>query len=90
MYIDSRLVTSTLRRAFSSTLYTTMASDHKSNVQLLVTLVDYQDEDESEYRFLVDEKHVKYVTVDPGVLPKDDRTFAPALLAALPPFPPGN
>ncbi|KAI3324254.1 hypothetical protein HD806DRAFT_522076 [Xylariaceae sp. AK1471] len=38
--------------------------------------------------FLVDEKHVKYVTVDPGVFPKDNRTFAPVLIPMLPPFPP--
>jgi predicted Ser/Thr protein kinase len=61
-----------------------------SNVQLLATLVDSNDEEESEYRFLVDEKHVKYVTVDPGVFPKNDRTFAPVLITMLPPFPPGD
>lgn len=60
------------------------------NVVLLATLVDSSDDDESEYRFLVDGKHIKYVTVDPGVLSKDDRTFAPTLLATLPPFPPGD
>lgn len=67
-----------------------MTSRRNSNVQLLATLVDSSDVDESEYRFLVDGKHVKYVTVDPGVLPKDDRTFAPILLPLLPPFPPGD
>ncbi|KAH8729993.1 hypothetical protein BGZ61DRAFT_569940, partial [Ilyonectria robusta] len=67
-----------------------MTSRRHSNVQLWATLVDYSDVDESEYRFLVDGKHVKYVTVDPGVLPKDDGTLAPILLPRLPPFPPGD
>ncbi|KAK6072523.1 hypothetical protein SCUP515_07354 [Seiridium cupressi] len=67
-----------------------MTPTRNSNVQLLAALVDSNDDDESEYRFLVDGKHVKYVTVDPGVIPRDDRTFAPVLLAALPPFPSGD
>lgn len=67
-----------------------MATTTNSNVRLLTVLVDWDDEDVGEYRFLVDEKHIKYVTVDPGVLPKDDRTFAPILIPMLPPFPPGN
>ncbi|KAI0117762.1 hypothetical protein GGR51DRAFT_500058 [Nemania sp. FL0031] len=67
-----------------------MATIANSNVRLLANLVDPNDEEESEYRFLVDEKHVKYVTVDPGVFPKGDRTFAPVLIPMLPPFPPGN
>ena len=67
-----------------------MSSPRNSNVQLLTLLVNSSDTDESEYRFLVDGKDVKYVTVDPGVLPKDDRTFAPTLLPALPPFPAGD
>ncbi|KAI0490601.1 hypothetical protein F4859DRAFT_13847 [Xylaria cf. heliscus] len=60
------------------------------NIQILATLVDFNDEEESEYRMLVDNKHVKYITVDPGVFPKDDRTFAPVLIEMLPPFPPGD
>jgi hypothetical protein len=67
-----------------------MAAITNTNLQLLAALVDSKDEEDSEYRFLVDEQHVKYVTVDPGVLPKDDRTFAPVLIALLPLFPPGD
>ena len=67
-----------------------MTPTRNSNVQLLAALVDSNDEDEGDYRFLVDGKHVKYVTVDPGVLPRDDRTFAPILLPTLPAFPPGD
>ncbi|KAI1137289.1 hypothetical protein F5Y05DRAFT_84860 [Hypoxylon sp. FL0543] len=67
-----------------------MAHKRSSNVQLLAALADFDDKEESEYRFLVDGRHVKYVTVDPGALPKDDRTFAPVLIETLPPFPPGD
>ncbi|KAK3377295.1 hypothetical protein B0T24DRAFT_666059 [Lasiosphaeria ovina] len=67
-----------------------MEAAKNNNVQLLATLVDSDDKEEGEYRFLVDGTHVKYVTVAPGVLPKDDRTFAPVVLAGLPPFPPGD
>lgn len=67
-----------------------MTPQRNSNVRLLNTLVDWDDEEEGDYRFLVDEKYVKYVTVDPGVLPKDDRTFAPVLIPTLPPFPAGD
>ncbi|WPG97947.1 Hypothetical protein R9X50_00073000 [Acrodontium crateriforme] len=59
-------------------------------IQLLATLVDSDDAEESEYRFLVNGKHVKYVTVGPGVYPKDERTFAPVRIPMLPPFPPGD
>lgn len=38
----------------------------------------------------VDGEHVKYVTVDPSVLPKADCTFAPVLVPILPPFPHGD
>ncbi|KAH7375369.1 hypothetical protein B0T11DRAFT_345320 [Plectosphaerella cucumerina] len=67
-----------------------MTSTRDNNIQLLATLVDAAGIDESEYRFLVDGKHVKYVSVDPGLLPKNDRTFAPVLLGLLPPFPSGD
>lgn len=67
-----------------------MTATANSNLELLTLLVDSNDEDESEYRFLVDGKHVKYITVEPGALPKDDRTFTPVLLTLLPTFPPGD
>lgn len=66
-----------------------MTAKTNNNVQLLAVIADFNDEEESEYRFLVEDKHVKYVTVDPGVFPKDDLTFAPVLIPMLPPFPPG-
>jgi Lipopolysaccharide kinase (Kdo/WaaP) family len=65
-------------------------SQINSNVQLLTLLVDSEDQEDSEYRFLVDGRDVKYVTVAPISLPRDDRTFAPILIPLLPPFPPGD
>lgn len=59
-------------------------------IKLLAALVDTEDEEESEYRFLVDDKHVKYVTTDPGSLAGIHRSFAPDLLRTLPEFPPGD
>ncbi|KAL6827544.1 hypothetical protein V8C40DRAFT_264748 [Trichoderma camerunense] len=59
-------------------------------LQLLAVLVDWDDEDDGEYRFLVDGKDTKYVTVEPGVLPKDNQTFGPILIPLPPPFPPGE
>ncbi|KAH6892347.1 hypothetical protein B0T10DRAFT_483637 [Thelonectria olida] len=64
--------------------------ERNANVKLLAVLADPDGSEVDEYRFLVDAKDVKYVTVEPGVLPKDDRTFAPVLVPALPSFPPGD
>ncbi|KAF4972307.1 hypothetical protein FSARC_1086 [Fusarium sarcochroum] len=64
-----------------------------SNVRLLACLVDRNDTSDSDYRFLVDEQHVKYITTAPGTFlgAEDDRTFEPILLVELlPPFPPGD
>lgn len=69
------------------------APQQNTNVQLLACLVDEDDYDDSDYRFVVDEKHVKYVTAAPGAFrgAEDDRTFEPILLGELfPPFPPGD
>lgn len=68
-------------------------SGRNKNVELLAVLVDpqsVQDAQNGDYRFLVDRSHVKYVTVEPGVLPPEDRTFAPILIPLLPEFPPGD
>ncbi|KAJ9639530.1 hypothetical protein H2201_002814 [Coniosporium apollinis] len=47
-------------------------------------------EEESYYRFLVDDQHVKYVTIDAKLYPCDDMGFAPALILQLPAFPAGD
>ncbi|KAM0327405.1 hypothetical protein ACHAQA_005691 [Verticillium albo-atrum] len=64
-----------------------------TNVKLLACLVDEDDTDNSDYRFLLDRQHVKYVTTGPGTFSgaEDCRTFEPILLSELlPPFPIGN
>lgn len=58
-------------------------------IQLLQASVDEGD-DESHFRFLVDGKFVKYVTVDPKLYTVDDMCFAPILISLLPPFPAGD
>ncbi|KAM0352530.1 hypothetical protein ACHAPU_002199 [Fusarium lateritium] len=66
---------------------------HNANVRLLACLVDEDDADDSDYRFLVDDKHVKYVTAAPGAFlgAEEDRTFEPILLdELLPTFPAGD
>lgn len=71
----------------------TDASSRNTNVTLLTCLVDEDDVDDSDYRFLVDGQQVKYVTTAPGTFrgDKDSRTFAPILLGKLlPPFPGGD
>lgn len=75
---------------WNSTRQTNAMSGSNTNVQLLTLLVDSDDKDDSDYRFLVNGKDVKYVTVAPGAIPRDDRTFAPVLIPMLPPFPLGD
>ncbi|RDA83183.1 hypothetical protein CP532_6446 [Ophiocordyceps camponoti-leonardi (nom. inval.)] len=62
------------------------------NVRLLACLVDEEETSDSDYRFLVDGQHVKYVTTEPGVFRgSDNRNFEPLLLSELlPQFPPGD
>jgi len=64
-----------------------------ANVQLMACLLDDDDTDDSDYRFLVDGKHVKYLITAPGIFrgAKEDRCFEPILLGELlPPFPTGS
>lgn len=71
----------------------TAPRERNSNVRLLACLVDDDDTNDSDYRFLVDEQHVKYITTAPGTFrgAEDDRTFEPVLLGELfPSFPTGN
>lgn len=63
------------------------------NVKILACSVDIDDTGDSDYRFLVDGQHVKYITTAPGTFrgAEDDRTFEPILLGELlPPFPTGD
>ncbi|KAI7778388.1 hypothetical protein LA080_002158 [Diaporthe eres] len=60
-------------------------------IELLAALVDPDGDEEDEYRFLVDDKHGKYVTIEAGALPAEiHRSFEPDVLRAIPEFPPGD
>lgn len=60
-------------------------------IKLLAALVDPDGDEEDEYRFLVDGKNVKFVTIEAGALPADiDRSFEPDVLQVIPEFPPGD
>ncbi|OIW28339.1 hypothetical protein CONLIGDRAFT_577520 [Coniochaeta ligniaria NRRL 30616] len=66
-----------------------------ANVKLLACLVDTDDTEDSDYRFLVDGQQVKYVITAPGAFrgaeDDPDRIFEPILLGQLlPHFPTGN
>jgi predicted Ser/Thr protein kinase len=71
----------------------TVPKPKNANVRLLACLVDEDDTDDSDYRFLFDRQHVKYVTTAPGTFrgAEDYRTFEPILLGKLlPHFPIGD
>lgn len=73
---------------------TNMTADQRNhNVRLLACLAATNDEDEGDYRFLVDRQHVKYINSAPGAFRgnEDDRAFEPILLSKLlPQFPLGE
>ncbi|KAJ2899373.1 hypothetical protein MKZ38_003080 [Zalerion maritima] len=67
--------------------------ERNTNVRLLAYLIDDDDTNDSDYRFLVDGQYVKYISTAPGTFrgAEDDRTFEPILLGELlPPFPTGD
>ncbi|KAG6259195.1 hypothetical protein E4U24_007294 [Claviceps purpurea] len=70
----------------------TTPQQKNSNVRLLACQVD--EDDTGDYRFLVDGRHVKYVSTAPGTFRgfhKAERTFARVLLGEIfPPFPTGD
>jgi hypothetical protein len=71
----------------------TTPEQRNANARLLACLVDEDDTYDSDYRFLVDGQHVKYLTTAPGTFRRgeDNRTFEPILLSELlPPFPTGD
>jgi len=55
------------------------------DIRLLDASVD--DETISDLRILIDSRHIKYITVDPGVYDIDTMCFEPCLIPALPPLP---
>jgi len=58
------------------------------DIQLLQASVD--PEYQSEFRILVDQKFVKYLTIEAGLYDVDDLCFGPSLISMLPPLPPGD
>ncbi|KAI5460313.1 hypothetical protein BGZ63DRAFT_472868 [Mariannaea sp. PMI_226] len=68
----------------------TTIQHNNANVRLLACLLDGDDTDDSDYRFLIDGQHIKYITTAPGTFLGDenDRLFEPVLLQELmPAFP---
>lgn len=59
-----------------------------SDIRVLQASVD--PEDQSEFRVLVDQKFVKYLTIDPGLHDVSDMCFGPSLISMLPPLPLGD
>ncbi|OTB03204.1 hypothetical protein M426DRAFT_12791 [Hypoxylon sp. CI-4A] len=57
-------------------------------IQVLQASVDL--ESESEFRVLIDNKSVKYITIDGGLYDPDDMCFEPSLVSLLPPLPSGD
>ncbi|KAI0190833.1 alpha-galactosidase A precursor [Astrocystis sublimbata] len=64
-----------------------MAND-SLRIKLLQASVD--EDDESHFRLLINDKTVKYIIIDAGLFDTDDMCFAPSLIDLLPPFPPGD
>lgn len=63
-------------------------ADHAPNILVLQASVD--PEAISEFRVLVDNKFVKYITIDAGLFGRDEMCFGPSLISLLPPLPPGD
>ncbi|RSL54808.1 hypothetical protein CEP54_009685 [Fusarium duplospermum] len=47
-------------------------------------------EGESEFRLLINDRFIKYITIDNGVFDSEDMCFGPSLISLLPPLPPGD
>lgn len=63
---------------------------HHFQIEVLNQEVDPEDKTPSSYRLLVNKKHIKYLTIDPGIYEVDDLCFPPCLIEKLPTFPDGN
>lgn len=64
-------------------------ADRCPNIRILQASVD-PGEEPSEFRALVDNKFVKYITIDAGLYGCEDMCFAPSLISLLPLLPPGD
>lgn len=55
---------------------------NKMRIELLQAEVD--ENDQSFFRLLVNDRNIKYVTIDPGLYSVDDVYFGPSLVSLLP------
>ncbi|KAJ5622342.1 alpha-galactosidase A precursor [Penicillium herquei] len=58
-------------------------------IELLQAEVDCGD-DQSFFRLLIDDRSIKYLTIDPGIYSSEDMCFGPSLASLLPVLPPGD
>lgn len=56
------------------------------NIKLLQVSVDPTNEDEHEFRVLIDGHFVKYIIIDPGLYEPGDMCFGPTFISILPPL----
>ncbi len=63
---------------------------YPTQVEILNQEIDPQDKTPSYYRILVNRKHIKHVTIDPGIYNVDDLCFPPIPVEKLPPLPKGD
>lgn len=63
---------------------------HGRIVSLLHASIDPDPNEDSDFRFLVDNQFVKYITISGGIFEPPDMSFEPDLVPQLPPFPPGD
>lgn len=65
-----------------------LMSSKANPAQLLQACVD--EDYESYFRLLFEDKTVRYITIAPGLYTADDMCFGPAMVSLLPPLPSGN
>ncbi|KLU91966.1 hypothetical protein MAPG_10914 [Magnaporthiopsis poae ATCC 64411] len=63
---------------------------HGRIIKLLHVSIDPDPSEDSEFRFLVDNQSVKYITISGGLFEPLDMSFEPDLVPQLPPFPHGD
>ncbi|KAJ5114040.1 alpha-galactosidase A precursor [Penicillium angulare] len=62
--------------------------DNQPQIELPQAEVD--ENTQSFLRLLIDERSIKYITIDPGIYSDEDMCFGPGLSTVLPKFPPGD
>lgn len=63
---------------------------YPTQIEILNQEINPEDKTPSYYRILVNRKHFKYITIDPGIYEVGVLCFPPVLIAKLPPFPEGE